>query len=174
MFGKHHTPQTRKKMSDTRNGEKTIEERIGGFWYGNVKYGKRKRYCELWNRDLWERIDAYQNYKSILSDKTKTDNNNRALSRHHVYWQEKACCVWDEDSQGYYAIINIGTAKKPTLYKYYVGEDPNKFVLLTRSEHGMVAKDKLKWIKIFEDLIKKQGNKCYYTKEEFAAIKGVL
>lgn len=157
-FGKPYSPsyETRKKI---------CEFNIGGFWYGNVRY-VGKRYCELWNQNLWKRIDAYQNYKSILSGKTKTENGGRALSRHHVYWQEKACCEWNDDEQGYYATINIGTAKNPNWYKHYVGEDPNKFVLLTSQEHGIVSKDKLKWIKTFEDLIEKRGGKCYYTKEE--------
>jgi hypothetical protein len=180
--GKHFSKETiRKRVESRKNGKgwipseetrrKISETLLGGFWYGNVRY-VGKKYCELWNSNLWRRIDAYQNYKSILSGKTKADNGGITLSRHHVYWQEKACCVWDEDAQGYYAMINIGTAKRPNMYKYYVGDDPNKFVLLTKSEHGMIAKDKIKWIKIFEDLIKKQGGKCYYTKEEFKAISG--
>lgn len=179
--GKHPSEETRRKISVSHKGEKhhyygkrrseetrmkILETRIGGFWYGNVKYNGKK-YCELWNAGLWKRIDAYQNYKSILSGKTKVDNNGRSLSRHHVYWQEKACCEWDEDQHGYYAMINIGSVKRPNLFRYYVGEDPNKFVLLTSQEHGLVSKDKLKWIKIFEDLIEKQGGKCYYTKEEW-------
>jgi hypothetical protein len=174
-FGKKCPESVKTKMSKLWKGKprtetdraKIIEAHVGGFWYGSVKSDTKKRYCELWNPNLWERIDAYQNYKSILSGKTKVDNKDRALSRHHVYWQEKACCEWDEDAEGYYAMIDIGTRKKPEMYKHYVGRDPNKFVLLTRSEHGMVGKNKLKWIKIFEDLIEKQGGKCYYTKEEW-------
>jgi hypothetical protein len=152
---------------------KNKEARVGGFWYGNVNYhGERKKYCELWNKDLWRRIDAFQNHQSILSGKTKEDNGGHALSRHHVYWQEKACCVWDEDTQGYYAMINIGTNKNPNMYKYYIDGDPNKFVLLTRSEHAMIAKDKIKWIKIFEELINSKFNgKCYYTKEEYIILQ---
>jgi hypothetical protein len=183
--GFHHSEEWKKQMSESRKGDKhpnygkhlsestrqkQTETRCGGFWYGNITYVEKKKYCELWNHDLWKRIDTYQNYKSILSDKTKADNNSRALSRHHIYWQEKACCKWDEDSQGYYAMINIGTAKRPDMYKYYVGNDPNKFVLLTSQEHGMVSKDKLKWIKIFENLINnKLKGKCYFTKEEMKA-----
>jgi hypothetical protein len=163
-----------KKPKSAKHLEKIVETRIGGFWYGNVRYRIKKKYCELWNWDLWQRIDAYQNFKSILSGKTKEDNGDYALSRHHVYWQEKACCEWDEDLQGYFAMINIGTAKNPNIYKHKIGNDPNKFVLLTRKEHGMVAKDKLKWIKIFEDLIEKHGGKCYYTKAEWKAMKDKL
>lgn len=145
------------------------ETRVGGFWYGNVRY-KDKIYCELWCLDLWHRIDEAQNYQSILSGKKKEDvicrdGKSRALFRHHIYWQPKACCEWDEDAQGYYAMINIGTQKKPNIIKYYIPGDPNKFVLLTAQEHGMVAKDKLKWIKLFEELIEtKLNGVCYLPK----------
>ena len=81
-----------------------------GFWYGHpiLHEQKTKSYCELWNRDLWNRIDSAWDFKSSISDKMKEDNKDRDLDRHHVYWQEKACCVWDEDIQGYYAMINLG------------------------------------------------------------------
>lgn len=166
---------TRKKISDTvsnlwendGNRIKFIESKLGGMWYGSVKYPDPPKYCELWCPDLWHRIDEAQNYQSILSGKTKENNGGRALSRHHVYWQPKACCGWDEDAQGYYAMINIGTANKPNWHKYYIQGDPNKFVLLTMSEHKMISKDKLKWIKIFEDLIKtKLNGVCYLPKVE--------
>ena len=147
------------------------ESMTGGFWYGAVTYGEPRKYCELWCKDLWDRIDAAQNYQSILSGKTKEDNicggKPCALSRHHVYWQPKACCEWDEDVKGYYAMINIGTKKKPDWYKHYIKGDPNKFVLLTAQEHGMIKKDKLKWIKIFEDLIESElGGVCYLPKKK--------
>ncbi len=178
--------ETCKKMSATRTGLKRtaracegikrgqIEYNVGGFWYGSVKYHDKKRiYCELWNRDLWDRIDICWGYKSVLSGKTKADNHNRALSRHHVYWQPKACCGWDEDTQGYYAWINIGSNRYPKWYKHYIKGDPNKFVLLTNSEHQKCSKDKLKWIKIFEDIIDKHGGKCYFTKEEMKSIENI-
>lgn len=138
---------------------------VGGFCIQNITYPERLRYCELWCPDLWHRIDEAQNYQSILSGKTKIDNGGRALSRHHVYYQPKACCEWDEDVSGYYATINTGTKGRPNWYKHYIPGDPNKFVLLTRSEHGLVASDKPKWIKIFEDLIEiKLGGVCYLPK----------
>lgn len=145
---------------------KNIESHIGGFWYGNVRYSDPPPYCEFWCPDLFKRIDEAQTYQSILSGKTKIDNGNRALSRHHVYWQPKACCEWDEDMQGYYAMINTGTPKKSNWHKHYIPGDPNKFVLLTRREHGMIAKDKIGWIRTFEDLIEtKLGGICYIPKK---------
>jgi len=165
----------RKKLSDIvskfweneENYIKLVEPKIGGFWYGNVRYRDPPRYCELWCPDLWHRIDEAQNYQSILSGKTKENNGGRALSRHHVYWQPRACCEWDKDICGYYAWIEVGTKKHPNKVKYYIEGDPNKFVLLTMGEHKMISKDKLKWIKIFEDLIKtKLNGVCYLPKVE--------
>lgn len=146
---------------------KQVESKLGGFWYGNIRYPDSTPYCELWCSDLWKRIDKAHNYQSILSGKTKFENGGRALSRHHVYWQPKACCEWDEDTQGYYAMINLGTERKPNMYKHYIPGDPNKFVLLTMSEHQMIKKDKLKWIKIFENLIKtKLSDVCYLPRTQ--------
>jgi hypothetical protein len=160
-----------RKAQDPEWLRKNKEGSVGGFWCGSVRYDNPK-YCELWCPDLWRRIDGAQNYQSILSGKTKEDNicrdgKTRALSRHQVYWQPRACCVWDEDVGGYYAWIETGTKKHPNKVKYYIKGDPNKFVLLTANEHKMISKDKLKWIKVFEDLIEtKLGGVCYLPKVE--------
>ena len=146
-----------------------------GFWYGHpiLHEHKSKTYCELWNQDLWNRIDSAWDYKSSISGKTKEDNKGRDLDRHHVYWQEKACCIWDEDKNGYYANINLGTKSNPNFVKYYIEGDPNKFVLLTRSEHQMIkgnkklGTNKITWIKFFEHLVdqrEKEGKVCYIKK----------
>jgi hypothetical protein len=177
--GTHRSNETRQKISESRCGEKhplygkhpTYETRmkiseagVGGFCIQNIIYGDPK-YCEFWCPDLWHRIDKAQNYQSILSGKTKEDNGGRALSRHHVYWQKKACCEWDEDVGGYYAWIETGTKKHPNKVKYYIKGDPNKFVLLTMSEHQMIKMDKIRWIELFEDLIKtKLSGVCYLPK----------
>ena len=152
-----------------------------GIWYGNKalinsNYDSRNHYCELWNKHLWVRIDAAYDYKSILSGKTKFENGGRALTRHHLYWQEKACCIWDEDVNGYYAWINNNGEN----VKYYIDGDPNKFVLLTDKEHGIVrgkkgtTKDRIYYIKFIEEKIKqreKQGKKCYLSPEEYEVYK---
>lgn len=158
-----------------------------GFWYGNKTLkkwnngGYRKYYCELWNKDLWDRIDAAYDYRSILSGRTRFENYKQEhLSRHHLYWQEKACCEWDEDTNGYYAWINNGSKRNPEWIKYYIKGDPNKFVLLTRDEHGKVrgskksGKDKIWWIMHMEDLVEqraKEGKKCYLSHEEYEVYK---
>jgi hypothetical protein len=153
-----------------------------GIWYGNQALinsnnDNKTYYCELWNPDLWNRIDAAYDYKSILSGKDKFDNkNNRALNRHHLYWQPQACCIWDEDVGGYYAwILNNGVN-----VKYYIKGDPNKFVLLTDREHGIIrgkkgtTRDRIYWIKLLENLVNeraKEGKKCYLTPEEYEVYK---
>lgn len=155
-----------------------------GFWYGHKTLHpeyRRKTYCELWNKDLKNRIDAAWDYKSAISGKTRLENLNcNALDHHHVYWQEKACCIWDEDANGYYANINLGNKKRPNIIKYYIKGDPNKFVLLTHDEHTMIkgskksGKDKIFWIKYFEEIIEKresEGKKCYLSKEEYETYK---
>ena len=156
-----------------------------GFWYGHPvlcpENRKNKVYCEKWNKDLWRRIDAAWDYRSAISGVTRFENYKQEhLSRHHVYWQEKACCEWDKDKQGYYAMINLGNSVKPRWYKHYIKGDPNKFVLLTRAEHKLIEgnlkddKTKLAWVLFFEDLIEKresEGKRCYLTKEEYETYK---
>lgn len=161
---KQRAALTGRKMSDTHR-MKTTEFLIGGFWYGNVRYPERKYYCELWTPELCNRIRAAWDYKSAISGKTKEENNGKALDCHHVYFQEKACCEWDEDKQGYYAIINLGTKRKPNFVRYDIIGDPNKFVPLTHPEHTMVRFNKLKWIKYFEELIISQNKVCYLKKQ---------
>lgn len=165
-------PNFGKKLSDKTIEKRTksyIENLVGGFWYGNIKYYKHdiKEYCELWTPELCERIRAAWNYKSGVSGKTKEENRGKNLSCHHVYYQTKACCEWDEDTQGYYAFINIGTKKKPDIYKHYIKGSPNKFVPLTVGEHSATNHNKLFWILYFEDIILKKNGKCFFTKEEF-------
>ncbi len=183
MMKKIDNPKIKESMKKRSENASYIEKLTGEpFWYGHhlLTKNNRKYYCELWNRDLKNRIDAAYDYKSILSGKDKFKNNGKNLDRHHLYWQEKACCVWDEDAQGYYAWINNGSNKYPVWIKYYIKGDPNKFVLLTHKEHGKVrgskksGKDKIWWIKFLERVVErreKEGKKCYLSKEEYEIYK---
>lgn len=171
-------PELLKKLSDitTRAYQNPVERsyriecRHGGFWYGAVRYFERTFYCEKWTRDFRNRCRAWDDYKSVLSGITKEQNLVKGkpteLSVHHVYYQKKACCEWDEDINGYYVMINLGTRAKPIMVRYDIKGDPNKFVTLSHAENVMVNYDKLKWIKLFEDMIEFRDGKCYYTKEE--------
>ena len=169
--GKVRTRETREKLKkiprteewNQRNREQNILSQ-NKIWYGGVKCPEDARaiYCEKWTDDLRKRIRAFWNNQSALSGKTTAENGNRALDCHHVYFQKKACCSWDEDTQGYYAWIDGE--------KYYIRGDPNKFVPLTRDEHMRMIHNKLYWIKFFEDLIEENGGKSYFTKEEFKSL----
>lgn len=166
-YCKHFKESRMGKLQSEVTILKRIESHIGGFWYGNVRYPETKTYCEKWTPDLRERIRAAWDYKSAISGAT-TDSKGRDLDCHHVYDQEKACCIWDEDKNGYYAMINIGTKRNQNTIRYDIKGDPNKFVPLTRSEHIMIRFDKLKWIKYFEELIDERDGRCYLTKEEMS------
>lgn len=176
----------KKRFKDPAKYERVLQRLTSqGFWYGHPilhQENKRKRYCELWNKDLWVRIDAAWDYKSAISEVTRWETpSKRQLSRHHVYWQEKACCEWDEDKQGYFAMIDLNHNKNnPNWYKHYIKGDPNKFVLLTEKEHGIIKGSKksgktlLDWVIYFEDLIEKreaEGKPCYLSKEDYEVYK---
>jgi len=151
-----------------RNRVRTDDERarlseikilaLNDIWYGGVKYNdpQPNKYCLRWNADLRSRIRECWGHKSVLSGATKADNKNRALCCHHVYYQKKACCEWDEDTTGYYCMIDGE--------RYNIRGDPNKFVTLTTAENTMVNFDKMKWIKIFEDIIEAHDGVCYVPK----------
>lgn len=157
---------------------RSLETRVGGFWYGNVKndlnrINSASKYCELWTFDLKERIRAYWGYVSALSGNPETSmfkGTVRSISCHHVYYQPKACCVWDEDEHGYYADINLGTENNPLPERYYIDGDPNKFVTLTAVEHRKTGFNKIQWIKTFEKIIADQGGKCYFTTSDIEKI----
>jgi hypothetical protein len=152
-----------------RNRIRTDEERqrlseskilaLNDIWYGGVKYNDYKppQYCIKWNANLRDRIRECWDHKSVFSGATKEDNNNRALCCHHVYYQKKACCEWDEDVRGYYCYIDGD--------RYDIKGDPNKFVTLTNAENTIVNFDKLKWVKVFEDIIERNGGVCYTPKQ---------
>lgn len=135
------------------------------IWYGGVTYDDgRKNYCEKWNDDLRERIRAFWGYRSPLSQRTAKDCKGVLLCCHHVYYQKRACCYWDEDTNGYFTMVD-GT-------KHYIIGNPNKFVPLTRSEHSKTSHNKLWWMKFFETMIEEDYNgKSYFTKEEYEKYK---
>jgi len=173
-----HSAATKKAMNDPEVKMRRKETYVGGFCIQNIIYDEREGYCEVWGPGLWRRIDAYQDNRSIISGKTKEDNNGKELTRHHLYWQKKACCGYDEDTKGYYAMINLGTRGKPEVHKHYIKGSPNKFVLLTSHEHGIIkgnkklGTNKLTWIKVLEDLVEiKLNGKTFYTEFEYANLE---
>jgi len=160
----NHKKGIKKRFDNPIWKQNMIESDIGGFWYGNVRYkGERERYCELWNSDLWERIDAFWNNKSSLSG---IPRNGKKLDRHHVYYNKKSCCL--ENGDGSFSVIIDDQI-------YPIIGDPNKFVLLTHSEHGKIkgSLNKIWYMRYFEWLINTNYNgKSYYTKDEYDKLVG--
>lgn len=150
------------------------EIKVGGFWYGSVINDRgSNQYCSKWNRYLKERIRAYWGYVSALSGLPERTISRKtglpqSISCHHVYYQKSACCFWDEDEKGYYVNLNTVSSKKNPQYERYYIEDgnPNKFVTLTKHEHRQTETDKIKWIKVFEQIILDTGGKSYLTDKD--------
>jgi|WetSurMetagenome_2_1015567.scaffolds.fasta_scaffold106903_2 hypothetical protein len=144
---------------------KVVESKIGGFWYGNVRYyDGKKLYCPIWGPDLWNRIEVFWGGRSILSG-VRINPNGRKLTKHHVYYNKKSCCIENDD--GSYSVEINGQI-------YPIIGDPNKFVLLTDNEHGMLTGhlNKVWYMRYFEWLINTKFNgKSYYTQEEYEALK---
>jgi len=153
------------------------EIRVGGFWYGNVINDRGGSYCYKWNNYLRERIRAYWGNVSVLSGSPETCvsclGNPMAISCHHVYYQKSACCLWDEDEHGYYVNLNTVSSKKyPKWERYYIEDgNPNKFVTLTKHEHRKTETNKIRWIKLFEQIIEDRGGKCFYSDQDIAAME---
>lgn len=94
---KNRTKEHNKKIGMSQVGRyidpisitKSVESKIGGFWYGNVKYYNRKQYCEKWNSNLRERVRAFFNYKCV---ECGIDQSKQKLHVHHVHYNKKLCC----------------------------------------------------------------------------------
>jgi hypothetical protein len=68
---------------------KSVEYKIGGFWYGNVRYPDPPQYCEKFNRNLKNRVRAYFGYKCFECGVSPTTSD---LDVHHIHYNKKTCC----------------------------------------------------------------------------------
>ena len=142
-----------------------------GFWYGhpsiNTDYIK-PQYCELWE-DVNPRVHAFFNYECCLCGKKE---NARSHIGHHVFYVKEACC-WHNESGIYYTNLNAKDHKEKD---YYIGENPNYFVILCPTCHGKTNgkfENRKKWADYFKDIIdNKYDGKCYLTKEEYKKYMG--
>jgi hypothetical protein len=174
FFGKTHSKETRKKMSEIALGhavsegarKKICEAKVGGFWYGNIRYIDGIVYCELWE-DVNPRVHAFFNYKCVLCG---SPENGSSHIGHHVFYVKKACC-WHNENGVYYSNLNAVDHKEND---YCIGENPNYFVLLCRSCHGKTNGgfiNRKNWADYFRQMIDMYyEGKCYLTKEEFNAL----
>jgi hypothetical protein len=161
-------PQCRKnhkegiiKRSQNTKWRESLQGKNNGNWNGGSSFGP---YCPLWNKSLKQRIDIFWGGCSTLSG---TPPNGEKLMRHHVYYEKKACCIHNDD--GTYS-IEIDSQVYP------IYGQPDKFVLLTRSEHGRIngSFNKVWYMRYFENLINNHfGGKSYLTQDELEALKEI-
>lgn len=68
---------------------KMCEAKIGGFWYGAVRYYDYPVYCERFDDSLRERTRAFRGYVCF---ECGTPQNGEKLHIHHVHYNKKMCC----------------------------------------------------------------------------------
>jgi hypothetical protein len=140
FFGKQHSELSLMRM---------VETRIGGFWYGNVRYNYHPQYCELWTEKLRERVRAYRGYVCFECGKLQSENIDRwgkikNLAVHHVHYNKKTCC----------------------------DGSPYDLVPLCLACHAKTNKNKLFWEQRLTEKIYSldQTGKCFFTKEEMESV----
>lgn len=159
MIGKKHTDKTKIKQ---------CESKVGGFWIGNIRYPTSPIYCELW-KDVNPRVHAFFDYKCVLCGQPE---NGRSHIGHHVFYVKEACC-WYSDEGIYYTNLNV---RKHPAKDYYIGVNPNYFVILCNSCHSKTNggfENRKRYANLFKQMIDDNyGGKSYLTKEEYASISG--
>jgi hypothetical protein len=172
--GKKHSEETKQKMSLLKIGkhpkhpkhsdetkQKISLSQIGELWYGAVTYPKPDNTCLLWN-DVNKRSHIFYENRCVICGKIHKSN-----AGHHVFYERQACCMISNNGE-YYTNLN---AKDHPLKDYYIGKNPNYFVILCRSCHSKTNggfKNREKWANYFRELIDTQYNgKSFLTKEEY-------
>jgi hypothetical protein len=84
-----HNVHVRLALADSQVILRRYESRIGGFWYGNVRYYDDLLYCEKFTKEFKERVRAYWNYQCF---ECGTPQKGRKLGVHHVHYNKKMCC----------------------------------------------------------------------------------
>lgn len=128
---------------------KMCEVKIGGFWYGAVRYYDGKQYCEKFNHNFRERVRAYFGWVCPLCG---TPQNGKKLSVHHVNYNKKSCC----------------DPNAPRLFVPLCSEQKGK-----QSCHAITTNgNREEWEKHFAEMLMGyyQG-KCYFTPEEMEALR---
>ena len=151
--GRKLTDEHRRKIAASNTGIKRslewvmneVESKIGGFWYGNVRYYHGPQYCEKWNENLRERVRAFFGYKCIECGEPQ---NGKRLMVHHVHYRKDSCC-------------------NP--------ETPRYFVPLCNSCHSKTNHNREYWKEYFEEIIETYyDGRCYLTKEEYSQLTNKL
>lgn len=166
--------EQRRKISHSLEGREHSEEHIlkviestseEGFWYGHhlLKNPARiQKYCVKW-KEVNPRVHAFFGYRCCECGILE---NGKSHIGHHVFYVKEACCWFSSDGL-YYTNLNAPDHKEND---YFIGEDPNYFVILCSKCHGKTNgnfANRKKWADHFKKMIDEQYNgKCYFTEEE--------
>ena len=144
MFGKHHSKETKQRMHEARKGENNPR------WLGGVSF---EPYCLLFDENFKERVREFFNRTCYLCGRTEAEQMNEMLENkkrpfrlavHHVGYNKETCC---DDS------IPL-------------------FVPLCIKCHSKTNKDRSFWeVHFTERIMKEYNGKCFYTKEETNEMK---
>jgi len=157
MYGKHHSSEARKKMSDSHQGPRpnrigkhhSIATRIklsnalsgnnAPGWRGGISF---EPYCPKFNNGLKLRARAFFDFRCMICGKNEAVNG-KCLSIHHVEYNKAACC----DGK------------------------PVRFAALCHSCHSKTNHNRTRWEAMLHRCIDEiWGGRSYYTKEEYAEI----
>jgi hypothetical protein len=136
-FGKHHTEETRRKMSVAACGEGNsmygMAREKSPHWLGGISF---EPYCPKFTREFKERVKAFFGYQCV---ECGTPLNKANFTIHHVNFNKKSCC-------------------DPSI---------PLFVPLCRSCHGKTNFNRDYWEKRYTEIINNyyQG-RCYLTNDE--------
>ena len=86
MLGKHHTEETKKKMSKIHMGLHLGDKSPN--WRGGISF---EPYCILFNDEFKERVREYFGRCCYICNKNEIENG-RKLDVHHVTYNKETCC----------------------------------------------------------------------------------
>jgi len=94
MYGKHHSEESKRKMSEKQKGQKHSEEtkrQMSGEnnanWQGGSSF---EPYCYRFNNELKKKIRNRDNRVCQNCGKTKIENGKR-LCVHHIHYDKENC-----------------------------------------------------------------------------------
>lgn len=165
-------PEVRAKISASgkiaQNSPEVVERRVGGFWYGNVRYTDGVVYCEKW-KEVKPRIYAFNLW--VHGDVLTCEKCGEPItigetfSHHHVFYVKEVCCLINNDI--YTTNLNIKSMPNDA---YIIGPNPNYFAITHTSCHGKTNggfENRKKWADFFKNKIDTEyGGKSYFTEEE--------
>lgn len=107
-------------------------------------------YCEKFNAEFKRRVRVFFDHKCILCGKT-TEENKAVMAVHHIYANTQACC---DTSARRFAPLCRSCHSTISNYQRYDKEKEEEFIATLN-----------------EIIDTKYNGKCYYTREEYHALK---